>query len=95
MPTTYEKCDDTVRELLNKLIGEYHSPLKAAEVTFDLVFASKTDKDDQPCAAIKLHGVAAAAKVKITHISVFASATEATANNARLELRFLFRPCYN
>ena len=66
MPTTYEKCDDTVRELLNKLIGEYHSPLKAAEVTFDLVFASKTDKDDQPCAAIKLHGVAAAAKVKIT-----------------------------
>lgn len=68
MPTTYEKCDETVRELLVKLIGQYHSPLKEAGVSFDLVFASKTDKDDQPCAAIKLHGVAAAAKVKITSL---------------------------
>ena len=68
MATTYEKCDQTVHDLLTKLIGKYHSPLKEAGVTFDLVFASKVDKDDQPVAAIKLHGVAAAAKVKITSL---------------------------
>jgi hypothetical protein len=68
MGATYEKCDVSVTTLLNQLIGKYHSPLKEMKVSFDLVFASKFDKEDMPISAIKLHGVAAAAKVKITSL---------------------------
>ena len=64
--TTYEKCDGQTIQLLGQLIGKYHSPIKEAAVTFDLVFASKEDKDGNPLPAVKLHGVAASAKVKIT-----------------------------
>ncbi len=69
MAINYEKCDDSVAKLLTELINKYHSPIKAAGVTFDLTFASKFDKESgEPLPAIKLHGTAAAAKVKITSL---------------------------
>jgi hypothetical protein len=68
MTTTYEKCDGATNQLLQQLIGKYHSPIKEAEVTFDLVFAAKEDKEGNSLPAVKLHGVAASAKVKITSL---------------------------
>ncbi len=66
--TTYEKCGETVHALLRQLVTKYHSPINEAKVTFDLVFACREDKDGNPLPAVKLHGVAAAAKVKITSL---------------------------
>lgn len=67
MPISYERCDESVEHLLQELIKKFHSPLKEAAVTFDLTFASKFDKETgEMLPAIKLHGVYASAKVRIT-----------------------------
>jgi hypothetical protein len=65
---TYEKCGDEVYQLLMDLVTKYHSPLHAAEVSYDLIFASKFDADGEALPAVKLHGVAACAKIKVSSL---------------------------
>ena len=43
MATTYQKCDETVRELLDELLQKHRSDLIDAQATIELLFAFGTD----------------------------------------------------
>lgn len=68
--TTYQKCSDTEKRLLQQIIKEHYSDIAKAGVKFDLLLAfAERDKHDQPKGpALKLHGVACAAIIKKTSV---------------------------
>src|SRR4051812_19024166 len=61
MPTTYKKADDSITELADELIGQFHSSLRENRVRVDYVFAHpEYDEDGEPVGdALKHHGVKA------------------------------------
>lgn len=60
MPTTYETCDEEIRELVNELIEKHHADLKEAGASIELLSARNPKGP-----AVKLHGYACAAIVKV------------------------------
>lgn len=61
MPTTYEKCDDSVGVIVRGVMEQYHLDLTEAGVTIALLFARNSE--DAP---VKLHGYPCAAVVRKT-----------------------------
>jgi hypothetical protein len=61
MPTTYEKCDESVERIVADVIAKYRDDLREAGVTVALLFARNGDGP-----AVKLHGYECAATIKIT-----------------------------
>lgn len=68
MAISYTVCDPEVDKLIAVAIKDYHKELDAAGVTIHAVFARNFDGDGEPIAAVKAHGVAAAAKIQITSL---------------------------
>ena len=62
MPTTYQKANIEVVELLNEVMATYHSTLTDAGVTIDLLIAYADEESEEP--AVKAHGYPAAAVVR-------------------------------
>jgi hypothetical protein len=67
MPTTYEKANAEVLQLLADVIGQCHQDLEEvdANVCVLMATAAKDDKGKALAPAVKLHGVACAATVRI------------------------------
>lgn len=63
----YEKASPEVREIVERLVTQYHGPLAEYGVTFDLLFAhAKTNENgDAEGPALKLHGYQAAAVARV------------------------------
>jgi hypothetical protein len=61
-------ADQTVREIVDRMVTTYHQPLRDADVTFRLLFASlKPDKNgDTKGNAVVLNGYPCLAKIQIT-----------------------------
>ena len=60
MPTTLEKCDEAIRELMNELIEDHYPDLREAEAKIELL-AARNPKGPP----VKLHGYPCAATVKV------------------------------
>lgn len=69
---TYEQADDATNERIQQIIERFHGPLHEAGVTVDCLFVhAKRDDDGDPTGpALKLHGVACAAIVKINSLKL-------------------------
>src|SRR5690606_8677815 len=58
------KAPNVVRLIVDEMVGMYHTPLRDAKVTIDLLFAFPKSEDDET-APVKLHGYPCVAVVKI------------------------------
>lgn len=59
-----KKAPNEVRLIVDEMVGMYHTPLRDAKVTIDLLFAFPKSEDDET-APVKLHGYPCVAVVKI------------------------------
>lgn len=67
---TYQRANDKVEQYLDRMIDSYHSDLRDAGVTFDVLFAwaPKDENDDPKGPAIKVNGRAAQACIRQTNL---------------------------
>lgn len=67
MPTTFERCNEEVRDLVDDLIRDHYPDLIEAGIRITLLFAyaEKDDNGEPKGAALKLHGYPCAATVKV------------------------------
>lgn len=70
MPTSYTRADEAAQSNLNEMLDLYHSELRDAGVTFDVIFAraARNENGDIDGPAIKHGGYPAAAKVRIVSL---------------------------
>jgi hypothetical protein len=64
MPITFDRCDDEVAERMRRMIGEFHTELRDAEVTIACLFARSDEEDGIPIKAPG--GWPALASIRIT-----------------------------
>ena len=65
MAVTYQKAEPEVVELAGKVAKRYHADLVEAEANIGILMASSVNAAGEPVPAVKLHGVACAATVRI------------------------------
>lgn len=65
MPTIYEVCDASVKDLVKKISKKFHPGTIEAEVSVECIFADAGfDKKNNPKPAVKLHGLPCFAIIK-------------------------------
>jgi hypothetical protein len=64
----FECCPEEVVNLISSALQKWHRTLFAQGVTIDAVFSRKWNKDGEPIAALKRHGIPALAKIKVTSL---------------------------
>ncbi len=65
MSKIYDRCPPEVHARVAALVEKFHPELKIAEVTFDLLFISRSDDDEGTKPVLTLHGVPALAIARI------------------------------
>lgn len=65
MSKVYDFCPDEVKDRVARLVERFHPELGMAEVTFDLMYVSRSDDDEGKKPVLTLHGVACLAIARI------------------------------